>query len=167
MDYDLSDIDWDQVASDLDARGWALVPGLLDATTCGTVAAWYSESSRFRSRIVMSRHGFGRGEYQYFADPLPPLVQSLREELYEGLVEIANRWHEQIGHEERFAATHDEFRRRCHADGQTRPTPLLLQYEPATTTACTRIFTARTFFRSRSRACSRRRRETSRAASSC
>jgi len=128
MDHDLNDIDWTRAASDLDARGWALLPGLLGAATCGTVAAWYSESSRFRSRIVMSRHGFGRGEYQYFADPLPPLVQSLREELYAGLVGIANRWHEQIGHEERFPATHDEFRQRCHADGQTRPTPLLLQY---------------------------------------
>ena len=128
MTHAATAVDWLAVEQGVDTRGWAILPGLLDAATCATVAAWYSDSHRFRSRIVMSRHGFGRGEYQYFADPLPPLVQSLREELYEGLVAIANRWHEQIGHEERFPATHGEFRQRCHADGQTRPTPLLLQY---------------------------------------
>src|SRR5690349_15637349 len=93
-------VDWRAVERDLDSHGWAIVPGLLDPATCETVAGWYPESERFRSRIVMSRHGFGRGEYQYFADPLPPLVQTLREELYEGLAAIANRWHEQIGHDE-------------------------------------------------------------------
>jgi hypothetical protein len=76
----------------------------------------------------MSRHGFGRGEYQYFAEPLPPVVQALRESLYERLVAVANRWHEQLGHEARFPETHEAFRQRCHEAGQTRPTPLLLQY---------------------------------------
>jgi hypothetical protein len=119
---------WPVVERDLDSRGWAVVPTLLSAATCKTVAGWYADTDRFRSRIVMTRHGFGRGEYQYFADPLPPLVKSLRETLYEGLVTIANRWHEQLGHDERFPATHEAFRQRCHEAGQTRPTPLLLQY---------------------------------------
>jgi hypothetical protein len=128
MDYRPNDISWPQAVSELDMRGWALLPGLLPERTCHEVAALYSRPELFRSRIVMSQHGFGRGEYQYFKDPLPPLVQSMRETLYEGLVSVANRWHEQIGHDERFPATHEEFRQRCHADGQTRPTPLLLQY---------------------------------------
>jgi len=122
--------DWPCILEEMDRRGWAIIPSLLDPDTCATVAGWYPDGARFRSRVVMSRHGFGRGEYQYFADPLPPLVQSLRQRLYEPLVPIANRWHEQLGFEARFPTAHEAFRGRCHAAGQTRPTPLLLRYEP-------------------------------------
>jgi hypothetical protein len=128
MKHAAATVDWLAVEHDLDTRGWALVPALLDSSACETVAAWYPDSSRFRSRVVMSRHGFGRGEYQYFAEPLPPLVQGLRVSLYARLVAVANRWHEQLGHEARFPETHDAFRQRCREAGQTRPTPLLLQY---------------------------------------
>ena len=129
MDEIAGKVDWSAVEPELDRRGWAVLPALLPAPLCEAVAGWYADGARFRSRIVMSRHGFGRGEYQYFADPLPPLVQSLRESLYAGLTGIANRWHDRLGHEERFPATHEAFRQRCHEAGQTRPTPLLLQYE--------------------------------------
>ena len=121
--------DWPRVEQELDRRGWAVIPALLSPATCQDVAGWYAGDTRFRSRIVMSRHGFGRGEYQYFADPLPPLVQSMRTALYERLAPVANRWHEQLGHDERFPGRHEAFRERCHDAGQTRPTPLLLQYE--------------------------------------
>jgi hypothetical protein len=129
MDHAAKAINWPAAEQELDARGWARLPQLLPPETCRTVASWYQDPDRFRSRIVMSRHGFGRGEYQYFADPLPPLVQQLREQLYAGLVNVANRWQQALGHDERFPDTHAEFRARCHAAGQTRPTPLLLQYE--------------------------------------
>jgi hypothetical protein len=129
MDHAVHAISWSAVEQELDARGWARLPRLLTPDTCRTVASWYQEPDRFRSRIVMSRHGFGRGEYQYFADPLPPLVQELREQLYAALVNVANRWQQALGQDNRFPATHAEFRARCHAAGQTRPTPLLLQYE--------------------------------------
>jgi hypothetical protein len=123
-------VEWPRVEEELERRGWAVLPALLPPLTCATVAGWYPEATRFRSRIVMSRHGFGRGEYQYFADPLPELVQSLRETLYAGLAATANRWHEQLRNDERFPASHAAFRQRCHDAGQTRPTPLLLQYDP-------------------------------------
>ncbi len=114
--------------SDLEARGHHLVRGLLGAAECAQLARSYEESSRFRSRVVMSRHGFGRGEYQYFAYPLPPRVAQLRKDLYSQLAPLANRWHEQMGHDTRFPDTHAEFLARCHAGGQARPTPLLLRY---------------------------------------
>jgi hypothetical protein len=129
MDHALGAIDWPRVEQELDTRGWAVLPGLLPAESCRAAARWYAEPARFRSRIVMARHGFGSGEYQYFADPLPPLVQALREGLYAGLVALANRWHEQLGHDERFPETHEAFRARCQQAGQVRPTPLLLQYD--------------------------------------
>jgi hypothetical protein len=129
MDNPVRRIDWTTVEQELNARGWALLPAVLPANTCRTVASWYQEPDRFRTRIVMSRHGFGRGEYQYFADPLPPLVQELRKELYGGLVNAANGWQQALEQDDRFPASHAEFRARCHAAGQTRPTPLLLQYE--------------------------------------
>jgi len=123
-------VNWAAVAATLDAQGWAIVPALLSAGECDAVAGLYDEEQGFRSRIVMARHGFGRGEYRYFAYPLPPLVQDLRTSLYPRLAPIANRWHERMGLEARFPADHAAFLERCHAASQTRPTPLLLRYGP-------------------------------------
>ena len=123
-------INWPRVGADLDAQGWAILPELLCATQCSAIAARYAVDDGFRSRVVMARHGFGRGEYRYFAYPLPALVEGLRRALYPRLVPIANRWHETMGMEVRFPAEHAAFIERCHAAGQTRPTPLLLQYGP-------------------------------------
>ena len=123
-------IDWTSVGSDLDARGWSLLPGLLDPAACDATAALYGPGETFRSHVVMARHGFGRGEYRYFAYPLPPLITALRTDLYTPLAQIANRWHARMGMECRFPDDHSTFLSRCHAAGQQRPTPLLLQYGP-------------------------------------
>jgi len=122
--------DWTTIAGDLDAQGWARLPGLLDRAACDSIAALYGPGAVFRSHVVMARHGFGRGEYRYFAYPLPPLVQALRTELYPHLAPIANRWHERMGIATRFPDDHAAFLARCHAGGQARPTPLLLRYGP-------------------------------------
>jgi hypothetical protein len=119
---------WPRVAAELDAQGHALVPALVPPGACTRLASLYREAHRFRSRVVMTRHGFGRGEYQYFNYPLPEPVAALRETLYPPLVPIANAWNERMGIATRFPASHAEFIARCHAAGQTRPTPLLLQY---------------------------------------
>jgi hypothetical protein len=121
---------WPEIAEALDAHGCALLPGLLDPTACEEVAGWYDDDACFRSTVVMARHGFGRGEYRYFADPLPQLVRDLREGLYPPLAAIANRWAEALGTPQRFPAEHAAFRERCQAAGQRRPTPLLLRYGP-------------------------------------
>jgi hypothetical protein len=122
--------DWRRAEEELDAAGCAVLPGLLSAAECREVASLYGDDSHFRSRVVMSRHGFGRGEYKYFARPLPPLVAELRASLYPRLAPVANRWNEALGNAARFPATHAEFLERCRAAGQTRPTPLLLRYGP-------------------------------------
>jgi hypothetical protein len=121
-------IDWDAVQAQLDTHGCAVLPGLLDGAQCAALAASYADASRFRSRVVMERHGFGRGEYQYFSYPLPDLVARLRDSMYGPLAAIANRWHASLGIDSRFPAAHADFLDRCHGAGQTRPTPLLLQY---------------------------------------
>ena len=121
-------IDWAVISADLDAQGWAIVPGMLASDTCDTLAPLYDEGAAFRSHVVMARHGFGRGEYKYFAYPLPPLVEALRTDLYPHLAPVANRWHERMGLDARFPADHAAFLARCHAAGQARPTPLLLRY---------------------------------------
>ena len=113
---------------DLDAQGWAVLPNLLTPDQCGTLAGQYDAPDLFRSRVVMARHGFGRGEYRYFAYPLPPIIAELRTRLYPALAPIANRWYAAMGLAPRFPATHAEFLARCHDDGQTKPTPLLLKY---------------------------------------
>lgn len=123
-------VDWTAVAADLDAQGWAVLKGLLTAAECDAAAALYDRPTGFRSQVIMARHGFGRGEYRYFAYPLPQLVQALRDSLYPYLAPIANRWHEAMGMAGRFPARHAEFLERCHAAGQVRPTPLLLRYGP-------------------------------------
>lgn len=121
-------IDWQRLADDLDAEGSTIVRRLITPAECGDLAALYAEDAGFRSRVVMSRHGFGRGEYKYFGYPLPELVAALRTTIYPHLAPIANRWNEAMGIDVRFPAGHAEFVQRCHAAGQTRPTPLLLQY---------------------------------------
>jgi hypothetical protein len=121
-------IDWKQATSELDAQGCAVLKGLLSPDQCRALAALYPDDSHFRSRVVMGRHGFGRGEYKYFAYPLPPEIAQLRPALYARLGDLANRWNEAMGIDIRYPQNHDDFLRRCHAAGQTRPTPLLLQY---------------------------------------
>jgi hypothetical protein len=123
-------VDWAAVSASLDVQGWAILPKLLSADECDGVTGLFDGSDRFRSRIVMARHGFGRGEYRYFAYPLPPLVEDLRTSLYPQLAPIANRWHERMGMKVRFPAKHAAFLERCHAASQRRPTPLLLRYGP-------------------------------------
>ncbi len=119
---------WTDVHAHLDRHGWAMLPGLLDSTECNQVAAWYDEAAFFRSRIVMARHGFGLGEYQYFAYPLPPLVATLRETLYPRLAPVAAAWQARLGVEATYPALHADYLAQCHAAGQVRPTPLLLRY---------------------------------------
>ena len=123
-------LDWARIAHDLSAYGCAATGPLLGADECAGLAEMYPQDTPFRSRIVMARHGFGRGEYKYFANPLPEPVGTLRSALYPCLAPIANRWTEAMGMEERFPEHHAEFLARCHAAGQRRPTPLLLQYGP-------------------------------------
>ncbi len=120
--------DWARVGRDLDARGSAVLERLLTADECRALAGLYPDDSIFRSRIVMSRHGFGRGEYKYFSYPLPDVIQGLRTALYPRLAPVANRWNESLKIDLRYPAEHSEFLARCHAAGQIKPTPLLLQY---------------------------------------
>jgi hypothetical protein len=121
-------VDWTQIGAELDTHGCAVIEKLLTPRQCTDLAALYPDDGRFRSRIVMGRHGFGRGEYKYFSYPLPDIVAELRPALYPPLSSIANRWNEAMGVDVRYPGTHDAFLKRCHAAGQTRPTPLLLQY---------------------------------------
>lgn len=121
-------IDWPRAQQNLNATGWTLLPGVLSPEEANQVAALYARADGFRSTIVMARHGFGRGEYKYFSYPLPPLVEQLRTALYPRLAPIANNWHELMSLPARFPASHAAFIEQCHAAGQTRPTPLLLQY---------------------------------------
>ena len=121
-------IDWAAVAAELDRQGWSVMTGLLADSECADVAGLYDRGRGFRSHVVMGRHGYGEGEYRYFAYPLPPLIQDLRTAIYPHLAPIANGWHERMGIDTRFPAAHATFLDRCHAAGQARPTPLLLQY---------------------------------------
>jgi hypothetical protein len=121
-------IAWSKVVAELDMHGCAMVGRLLSPPQCRSLSAMYASEQPFRRRIVMARHGFGRGEYKYFAYPLPPLVEALRAALYAPLADIANRWSEQMGTAVRYPAQHAGFLERCHRTGQSRPTPLLLQY---------------------------------------
>jgi hypothetical protein len=120
--------DWARIESALDESGWAPLAGALTAAECAALAALYPRDDAFRSRVIMARHGFGRGEYKYFAYPLPPLVAELRTALYAPLAPIANRWNELMRVDARYPDEHAAFIERCHRAGQERPTPLLLQY---------------------------------------
>jgi hypothetical protein len=121
-------LDWHRIADELDAHGCATAPSLLRPAECTALADTYAVDGRFRRRIVMAQHGFGQGEYKYFAYPLPDLIAELRTALYARLAVIANRWNESLGSTVRYPADHAAFLQRCHGAGQTRPTPLLLQY---------------------------------------
>jgi hypothetical protein len=121
--------DWTRIGEHLDDAGWAPLPLALSASECDALIELYACDDAFRSRVVMARHGFGRGEYKYFAYPLPALVAELRTALYARLAPIANRWNELVRVNTRFPPTHAEFLERCHRAGQTRPTPLVLRYE--------------------------------------
>ena len=123
-------LDWPALSADLDRHGCAVTGPLLSASECAALAACYPQDSLFRSRVIMARHGFGRGEYKYFSYPLPDLIQELRSSLYPALADVANRWNEAMGIAIRYPASHDEYLKRCHKAGQGRPTPLLLQYGP-------------------------------------
>ena len=128
--YPPSMIDPATLTETIAAEGWAILPALLPPATCADVRDLWAAPDIFRSEVNMARHGFGRGSYRYFADPLPPVVQGLRTTLYPPLATLANRWAETLGQETRYPDTHAEFAARCHAAGQTRPTPLLLRYGP-------------------------------------
>lgn len=125
----MTDIDWTAVAAELDTHGCARIPGLLDPDACEAIAARY-DGDGYRSTVVMARHGFGRGEYRYYAYTLPEAVQALRTTLWPPLAEIANRWNTTLGEPARYPAEHAEYLARCHAAGQVRPTPLVLRYGP-------------------------------------
>lgn len=126
----ISGVDWGQVASTLDERGYATVPDLLTAAECSHLAGLYDDDAIFRSRVVMARHGYGSGEYKYFRYPLPPDVAALRQAIYPRLVPVANRWRAASRERGAFPAGLDEFLAQCHRAGQRRPTPLLLKYGP-------------------------------------
>lgn len=128
IDRRVAAIDWSAAEEDLDAHGMACCNVLLTERECRSIADLYEEEAAFRSRVVMSRHGFGQGEYRYFSYPLPAVIQELRASLYARLVSTANRWNELLGVEARFPLDHASFLARCHAAGQLRPTPLLLRY---------------------------------------
>jgi hypothetical protein len=128
IDARLRVVDWGAIAGELDAYGCAMLDALLSPQECRALARLYPHDALFRSRVVMGRHGFGRGEYKYFSYPLPDAVASLRDTIYPRLVPIANRWNAAMGSEVRYPDTHAAFLQRCHAAGQSRPTPLMLQY---------------------------------------
>jgi uncharacterized protein len=125
----INQINWETILTTLDRQGFATINSLLTPTECQTIVQFYPQSECFRSRIDMARYRFGQGEYQYFAYPLPPILQQLREQIYPKLVPLANRWHQALGLETRFPELLDRFLDTCHQAGQTRPTPLLLKYQ--------------------------------------
>jgi hypothetical protein len=121
-------LDWTRIGDELDAFGCAVAPGLLSAPACAAYANAYGEPGLYRARVVMERHGFGRGEYQYYGYPLPEKLAALRSAMYGPLAAIANRWQAALGLDERYPGAHEDYLARCHAAGQCRPTPLILRY---------------------------------------
>jgi hypothetical protein len=130
IDQRLSLLPWERVTTDLERKGWATTGPLLNEEDRRALVAGYDDDALFRSKVVMARHGYGRGEYRYFAYPLPPLIRELREALYARLLPVANRWRSAIGQGEPFPEKYADFLAACHAAGQTRPTPLMLRYGP-------------------------------------
>ena len=121
-------LDWEEIGKNLDEHGNAALPSLLTAQECKALASLYPNEGGFRSRVVMERHGFGRGEYKYFSYPLPPIIEVMRTDLYNRLAPLANKWNESMKIDVRYPEKHRQFIKRCHDAGQKRPTPLLLQY---------------------------------------
>jgi hypothetical protein len=126
----VSQHDWKKLSQDLSGYGCAVIEKLLSPDECRGIAALYPQESHFRSHIQMARHGFGKGEYRYFKYPLPDLIDGLRTALYPHLADVANDWNRRMGIDQRYPAQHADFLKQCHDGGQTRPTPLLLQYVP-------------------------------------
>jgi uncharacterized protein len=126
----LDTLPWAALEADLDRQGWARLPQILTHDECEHLEMLYADEARFRSRVIMARHGFGRGEYKYFAYPLPEFVQTLREGIYRRILPIANRWNEAMGFDVQYPFEHSRFLMRCHDAGQRRPTPLMLKYVP-------------------------------------
>jgi len=124
----IESFNWDAINVELDAYGAAVIGPLLSPAQCKTLINGYDNEDLYRSRVVMARHGFGRGEYKYFTCPLPSVIAELRENLYSYLAKIANRWNEAMGIDVRYPAEHEVFKARCHAAGQAKPTPLILKY---------------------------------------
>lgn len=124
----IAQLDWPGLHAQLDERGFAVTPPLLDASTRGRLIGQYDDAAAFRTRVVMQRHGYGRGEYQYFSYPLPPLIEALRAAFYLQLAPLATQWTQKLGASDSYPARLDEFLAQCHTAGQTRPTPLLLRY---------------------------------------
>ncbi len=122
-------LDWGQISAALDAEGYAVIPSIIEPDGCERLSDAYGDGALFRSRVVMARHGFGRGEYKYFDYPLPDIVAGLRAEFYPPLAEIANRWSETMGLAARYPGDHAAYLAQCRDAGQTKPTPLLLKYE--------------------------------------
>jgi len=122
-------IAWPGVEEELDRHGCATIAGLLTPGECAALRALYAREERYRSRVVMARHGFGQGEYKYYAYPLPEPIGALRDRIYPRLAPVANRWNEIMGIDARYPSRHADFIGQCHAAGQCRPTPLILQYE--------------------------------------
>ena len=128
FDRRIAELDWPRIEADLDAAGVANAGPVLSGAECASLAALYADEARFRLRIVMARHGFGSGEYKYLSYPLPEMVAAMRAAFYPPLAAVANRWAEALGAAGTFPASLEEMLARCHADGQTKPTPLLLSY---------------------------------------
>ena len=129
LSHNTANINWPSLEDQLNTRGSALISGLLSPENCRAMIAQYQKENLFRKRVVMERHGYGRGEYQYFSYPLPDLVAELRRDCYAALVPMANRWNALMGLDLAFPNTHAEFIQRCHAAEQLLPTPLMLRYE--------------------------------------
>jgi hypothetical protein len=121
-------LDWEAIRAGLDGNGAATSGVLLTGEECAALAKNYDHAEQYRNRVIMARHGFGRGEYQYFAYPLPTLVRDLREALYTRLAPIANAWNEAMGTNIRYPGSHAEYMETCHREGQKKPTPLILKY---------------------------------------
>jgi hypothetical protein len=122
--------DWERIERDLDGQGFAVIDRLLAPKECEALAALYGDDRLFRKHVIMAQHGYGRGDYKYFAYPLPPLISTLRTAAYPPLAQLANRWNAEMNVEVRYPIDHDAFLKRCHDAGQARPTPLLLRYGP-------------------------------------
>jgi hypothetical protein len=125
----IGSLNWDAISAELDAYGAVVIGPLLSTDECRTLVDGYDREELYRSRVVMARHGFGRGEYKYFASPLPSPIAELRESLYTHLAGIANRWNQAMGIDVRYPGEHEAFLERCHQAGQTKPTPLILKYD--------------------------------------